>query len=96
MDGIRNTGRKIMIKLSLDDDKIRVGSKIGFIFRIQAFSHDGIDYGNIDTLNAIATVHGIEELNETYKCKFDDISFFPTKLQSVAYWYLPQAWVEKL
>ena len=83
-----------MIKLILNDDEIKVGSEIVFITRFQEFIHDGTYYPSVDTLDKIATVHYIEKSNSSYKCTFDDVSFLPTEIQSVPYWYLIKPYVE--
>ena len=97
MDGIRNTGIKIMIKLSLDA-KIKVGSKVVYIDSTQNFRDTNIQqsYKNIDVSKAIGTVIGIDTIKNTYQVKFDDVSFLPASLQSYEYWYIRRYMMEAL
>lgn len=87
-----------MIKLTIngDDDKIKVGSKIVFKKGFQDFGHDGDTYNDVDCNNAVATVHVIDNdyNSTTYKCTFDDVSFLPSEIQSVPYWYLIKPYME--
>ncbi len=84
-----------MIKLTLNDDEIKVGSKIVFIKRMQEFCHRGTSYPDLDTLDIVATVHDIVESDSYYKCTFNDVSFLPQEIQSIPYWYLPKGSLEK-
>ena len=97
MDGIRNTGRKIMINLSLDKN-IKVGSKVVYIDSTQNFLDTNIQqsYNHIDVSKAIGTVLLIDPIANTYQVKFDDSSFLPASLQSYEYWYIKRFMMEAL
>lgn len=95
MEDSSNDVGEIMIKLTLNDDKIKVGSKVIFITRYQGFSHNGKNYTNLDTLGKLATVIEISKMYQNYRVEFGDVSFFPPELQSVKFWYIPEMLLEK-